>query len=212
MISLLKPLIGKEMTDIALYNLLRRIPDATDVASLREMATKADLKSELAKVDKTIREVPRLFRPDEAANLGQKVNDIWTDIFLEGEGTDIDSYPTRKPKALLERIIKASTNEEDLVFDPFCGCGTAIDAAYELNRKWIGIDISSFAIKLIINERLKNSSVNTKGIPTDLASAKELAEKDRFAFEKWAITMISGLAPNQRQVADGGVDGRGPRQ
>ena len=117
-------------------------------------------------------------------------------------------YPTQKPLALLERIIQASSNEGDVVLDPFCGCGTAIDAAQRLNRQWVGIDISSFAIDLIIEKRLMDRTVPTRGIPYDMASASKLAQEQPFNFESWAVTRLPGFAPNAKQVADGGVDGR----
>ena len=146
---------------------------------------------------------------DEAK--GVAVPDVWTDIAnfqtIVNAKEDL-GYDTQKPLALLERIINASSNKDDVVLDPFCGCGTTIDASRRLGRQWIGIDISSFAIDLIINERLKDSSIQTAGIPLDLTGAKKLAEADRFAFEKWAINKIPGFAPNEKQVGDGGIDGR----
>ena len=117
-------------------------------------------------------------------------------------------YPTQKPLALLERIIQASSNEDDVVLDPFCGCGTAIDAARRLNRQWVGVDISSFAIDLIIERRLQDRTTPTRGIPYDMASASKLAREQPFNFESWAVTRLPGFAPNAKQVADSGVDGR----
>ncbi|MDE0021395.1 MAG: DNA methyltransferase [Candidatus Poribacteria bacterium] len=118
-------------------------------------------------------------------------------------------YPTQKPLALLERIIKASSNEGGIVLDPFCGCGTAVDAARRLNRRWMGIDISSFAIDLIKQRRLKDETIPVAGSPADLSSARKLAAEKPFDFESWAIMRLPGMAPNTKQVADGGVDGRG---
>ena len=119
-------------------------------------------------------------------------------------------YPTQKPLALLERIIKASSNRGDLVLDPFCGCGTAIEAAERLGRGWAGVDISSFAIDLIREKRLKRIGVipEIRGIPFDLVSARKLSAESPFNFESWAIARIPGFAPNTKQVADGGIDGR----
>ena len=127
---------------------------------------------------------------------------------LKGNSREYVGYPTQKPLALLERIIKASSNEDDLVLDPFCGCGTTIDAAKRLQRHWVGIDISSFAIDLIREKRLRDPTIPTKGIPTDFASACKLAAEQPFNFESWAVTRLPGFAPNTKQVADGGVDGR----
>ena len=94
------------------------------------------------------------------------------------------------------------------MLDPFCGCGTAVEAARRLNRRWAGVDISSFAIDLV-RKRLKDESIPVKGIPADLASAQKLAREKPFEFESWAVTRLPGFAPNTKQVADGGVDGRG---
>lgn len=120
-------------------------------------------------------------------------------------------YPTQKPLAILERIIKASSKEGDFVLDPFCGCGTAVIAANNLGRKWAGIDISSFAIDVVHERRLAPQGVKPTfaGIPSDLASARKLAKSKPFDFETWAIQRVDGLAPNQVQVRDGGIDGRG---
>ena len=119
-------------------------------------------------------------------------------------------YPTQKPLALLERIIKASSNKGDLVLDPFCGCGTSIDAAERLGRNWAGIDISSFAIDLICEKRLKPVGVfpQMRGMPYDLNGARKLARESPFNFESWAISRIPGFAPNTKQIGDRGIDGR----
>ena len=133
----------------------------------------------------------------------------WTGIAIAPRSsTEYLGYPTQKPRALLERIIRASSKPGDIVLDPFCGCGTAVDAALRLKRQFVGIDISSFAIDLIIDRRLKDRSISTYGIPSDFASATKLAREKPFDFESWAVTRIPGFAPNTRQRADGGVDGR----
>lgn len=128
-------------------------------------------------------------------------------------------YPTQKPLSLLTRIIEASSDKGDLVFDPFCGCGTTVEAAERLERQWIGIDISSFAIQLIKRTRLEGSfpelseglkgDYQIDGLPQDLKGAELLAERDRKAFEVWAVTTIDGK-PNEKKGADGGIDGRIP--
>ena len=127
---------------------------------------------------------------------------------LKGNSREYLGYPTQKPLALLDRVIKASSNKGDVVLDPFCGCGTAIDAAHRLGRRWIGIDISSFAIDLIRDKRLQDKNIPTRGIPYDLQSARKLASEQPFSFESWAVTRLPGFAPNTKQIADGGVDGR----
>ena len=130
---------------------------------------------------------------------------------LKGNSKEYLGYPTQKPRPLLERIIKAGSNPGDLVLDPFAGCGTTIEAAQVLKRRWVGIDISSFAIDLVQEYRLKPLGVvpTIEGIPADLASARRLAREKPFDFETWAIYLVPGLAPNARQTGDGGIDGRG---
>lgn len=97
-----------------------------------------------------------------------------------------------------------------MVCDPFCGCGTSIAAARRLRRRWIGIDISAFAVDLIRDRRLKDPSIPALGIPADLTSARKLARERPFAFESWAVTRLPGFAPNMpgKQRGDGGIDGR----
>ena len=122
-------------------------------------------------------------------------------------------YPTQKPEALLKRIISASSNEGDLVLDPFCGGGTTIVAAAGLNRQWIGIDLSPHAVDIAQN-RLTPLGIqaNIEGIPQDMAGARRLARANPQDFEAWAVTRIPGLAPNEIKVGDGGIDGRGRMQ
>ena len=153
--------------------------------------------------------VPRHKRYLSAAD-GNPIQDIISDIRpISSHAKERLGYPTQKPLALLKRIILASSNEGDMVLDPFCGCGTAIEAARQLNRRWVGIDISPFAIDLIRDRRLKDKKVPAEGIPSSLAAARMLAREKPFAFETWAVTRIPGFAPNQKKVADGGIDGRG---
>ena len=118
-------------------------------------------------------------------------------------------YPTQKPLGLLERIVRASSAPGDLVLDPFCGCGTTIAAANRLDRKWIGIDISPFAARLVRDRRLKDGSINIYGIPVDMEGARLLLKSNPFDFEAWIVMSIEGLAANEVQVGDRGIDGRG---
>ena len=129
-------------------------------------------------------------------------------------------YQTQKPESLLERIIKASTNEGDVVADFFCGCGTTIAVAEKLNRNWLGVDISHLAIKLIL-DRLTNplddnrkkvllSEIEINGYPKDIASAYQLAQstkKGRFKFQDWVIEVLIGGVSNEKKTADSGFDG-----
>ncbi len=122
-------------------------------------------------------------------------------------------YPTQKPEALLERIIKASSNEGDLVLDPFCGCGTTLNVAERLHRRWIGIDITHLAITLI-KDRLHRtfeqelSPYEVIGDPKDWTSAVALAEANRHQFEWWALGLVSAQpAQDKRKGPDKWVDG-----
>jgi len=141
---------------------------------------------------------------------GQLIQNIWTDITMTRSGAERLGYETQKPLALLERIIKASSNEGDIVLDPFCGCGTAVVAAQKLNRRWIGIDITHLAIALMRN-RLKDSfgiDAEVVGEPVDLASARALARQDRYQFQWWALSLIRARPLGEKKKgADKGIDG-----
>lgn len=160
---------------------------------------------------------------------GTPVGDIWAfqpytagTVFGTEDGIDEDvrwlstkakermGYPTQKPLGLLERIISASSNAEDVVLDPFCGCGTAIEAAQKLNRKWIGIDITHLAISLIEN-RIKDIpgiDYEVHGTPKDFEGAADLAERDKYQFEWWACSLVKAQPyKGKKKGADGGIDG-----
>jgi site-specific DNA-methyltransferase (adenine-specific) len=150
---------------------------------------------------------------DEMA--GVLLGSIWTDIFpINSQAQERLGYPTQKPEALLERIIKASSNEGDLVLDPFCGCGTTVQVAQRLNRRWIGIDITHLAIGLI-KKRLSDafgpeikSTYDVIGEPTDYAGAAELAANDKYQFQWWALGQVGARPADQKKGADRGIDGR----
>jgi site-specific DNA-methyltransferase (adenine-specific) len=163
--------------------------------------------------------VPRLKRfLDEQE--GNPVGDIWSDIPpIQGSSKERRGYPTQKPLALLERIIAASSNEGDVVLDPFAGCGTAIVAAERMNRKWIGIDVTYLAINEIV-DRLQTEKAegrelkyNLVGTPKDESSAVALFENTKAqnhkSFEQWAVTLVRGKY-NDKKGADRGIDGRIP--
>jgi len=143
---------------------------------------------------------------------GVPLQDVWTDIRLTSADKERLGYPTQKPVALLERIIAASSNEDDVVLDPFCGCGTTIDAAQRLGRRWIGIDITFIAVDLI-EKRLRHtfgdsvaSTYEVHGIPRDMGGAHALFGRSPFDFERWAVSRINAQ-PNEKQRGDKGVDG-----
>ena len=140
---------------------------------------------------------------------GKIPEDYWNIAIASKSTREYLHYPTQKPVALLERIIKASSKKDGLVLDPFCGCGTTIDAAQKLNRHWLGIDVTWLAIDLV-EKRLKathGSKVTgiyeVHGKPYDVASAQALANKSKKEFEIWVVTSV-GAAPREH---DGGVDG-----
>lgn len=147
---------------------------------------------------------------------GVPLQNLWDDIFpINSQAQERLGYPTQKPEALLERIIKASSNEGDLVLDPFCGCGTTIQVAQRLNRRWIGIDITHLAIGLI-KKRLSDafgpeikSAYDVVGEPTDYAGAAQLAAQDKFQFQAWSLGLCGArVADSSKRGADRGIDGR----
>ncbi len=145
---------------------------------------------------------------------GKPLTTNWTDIPRIGNtAAERLGYPTQKPEALLERIIKASSNEGDVVLDPFCGCGTAVNVAERLHRRWIGIDITHLAIALIKN-RLHDTfgpeltPYEVIGAPKDPAGAKALALHDRYQFEWWALSLVDARpAHDKKKGADSGING-----
>jgi site-specific DNA-methyltransferase (adenine-specific) len=141
---------------------------------------------------------------------GVKLQNLWTDIGPIGaHAAERLGYPTQKPLALLERMIKTSSNEGDVVLDPFCGCGTAIDAAQRLGRRWIGIDITKVAIE-VIQGRLEKDyptlDYSIRGIPTTMDEVQFLADRDKFAFQQWVCDRL-GIDADIRKGADHGIDG-----
>ena len=144
---------------------------------------------------------------------GRPLGDVWTDIPpLNSQAKERLGYPTQKPLALLERIISASSNEGDVVLDPFCGCGTAIDAAQKLGRRWVGIDVTHLAITLI-KHRLHSTygqslEFDIIGEPKDEEGARELAKADPWQFQWWSLGLVDARPVEQKKGADKGVDGR----
>jgi DNA modification methylase len=179
----------------------------------RETMTKLDAQGRIwYPSEKTKR--PRLIRYlDEMS--GVLLGNVWTDINpINSQAQERLGYPTQKPEALLERILKASSNEGDVVLDPFCGCGTTVQVAQRLNRRWIGIDITHLAIGLI-KKRLSDafgpeikSTYDVIGEPTDLAGAGQLAAEDKYQFQWWALGQVGARPAEQKKGADRGIDGR----
>ncbi|MBU1631387.1 MAG: site-specific DNA-methyltransferase, partial [Candidatus Omnitrophica bacterium] len=128
---------------------------------------------------------------------GTKMNDVWIIPQISPIGNERQGYPTQKPEKLLEQIIKASSNEGNIILDAYCGCGTSIAVAEKLKRRWVGIDITYQSISVILR-RLEDSfgkdvlnKIHLDGIPKDIESARALANKKddrlRKEFEKWAV-------------------------
>lgn len=138
---------------------------------------------------------------------GVPVQDVWTDIVLPSSSKERLGYPTQKPVALLERIVKASSNEGDLVLDPFCGCGTTIEACERLGRRWIGIDIAHKAID-VIEERFEKLGLDAPPVtwhPFDAQAARALAShpKGKRQFEEWVRRKLRA----KKRDKDRGIDG-----
>ncbi|MGA9129953.1 MAG: DNA methyltransferase [Terracidiphilus sp.] len=147
---------------------------------------------------------------------GVVVQDVITDIDpLSPHAKERLGYPTQKPEALLERIIQSSSNAGDLILDPFCGCGTTVQVAQRLNRRWIGIDITHLAIGLIKKRLLDafgpeiKTTYDVIGEPTDYAGAAQLAAENKFQFQAWALGLCNArVAESSKKGADRGIDGR----
>ena len=152
---------------------------------------------------------------------GVSLQNIWDDIPPIGaQAAERLGYPTQKPVALLERIVQASSNEGDLILDPFCGCGTAIAAAEKLNRQWVGIDVTHLSIALM-KYRLKDSFglVEKKdyavvGEPESIDGARQLAQDDRYQFQWWALSLVQAKplggesgGREGKKGSDKGIDG-----
>ena len=144
---------------------------------------------------------------------GVPLQNDWTDIRPASRSESL-GYPTQKPQALLERIIEASSNEGDVVLDPFCGCGTAVAAAENLKRRWVGIDVTHLAVALM-KSRLRTAfdlhpgtDYEVVGEPTDVGGARALAEQDRYQFQYWAMSLLEAQPQeDRRRGADRGIDG-----
>lgn len=160
----------------------------------------------------------------EVLAAGKPLDSVWDIPILNSSAKERLGYPTQKPEALLERIIKASSNEGDIVLDAYCGCGTTLAVAQRLKRRWIGIDITYQSISLIL-KRLQDkypdpdqwaiieANIQLDGVPRDIESAVALAnrkdDKTRKEFEKWAVLFYSNnhARISNKKGADAGIDG-----
>jgi DNA modification methylase len=143
---------------------------------------------------------------------GIPLQDVWTDIKpLHNLASERVHYPTQKPGALLKRIIRSSSNPGDVILDPFCGCGTTIETAWDEERRWIGIDISFDAIRVIRKDRIAKFESDFKyemiWWPRDLEAATAFAVEQPFPFQDWIVEKLDGeIAPHRS--GDKGIDGK----
>jgi DNA modification methylase len=197
--------------------------NADDVSLPRKEARHNHMKREVdedGRVFHSIKSNGKIYRYYE--DEGVIPSDVWPLGHLQQKDPERLGYPTQKPESLLERIIKASSNEGDVVLDAYCGCGTTVAVAQRLKRRWIGIDITYQSISLIL-KRLEDkypdqwpaveANIQLDGVPRDMASAIALAnrkdDKTRKEFEKWAVLTYSKNQAriNDKKGADAGIDG-----
>lgn len=155
--------------------------------------------------------VPRLKRYLDEQR-GRPFGDVWADIPpLNSQAQERLGYPTQKPVALLERILRLASKPGDVVLDPFCGCGTTVHAAHKLERQWIGIDITHLAISLIekrLNDAFPGIKFEVHGTPKDLDGARALADQDKYQFQWWAVSLVNAVPyGDKKKGADSGIDG-----
>jgi len=142
------------------------------------------------------------------------LDNVWRIPCLQPASRESLGYKTQKKETLLERIINASSNEGDVILDPFCGCGTTIAAAQKLGRRWIGIDITHLAIGLIKHRLLDTfgddikEKYQTIGEPVALPDAETLANEDPYQFQWWALGLVGARRTEGKKGADKGIDGR----
>ncbi len=145
---------------------------------------------------------------------GAPMRDVWNIGIIAPTAKERLGYPTQKPVKLLDPIVRASSNPGDLVFDPFCGCATTIEAAENLGRRWIGIDITIHAVKRVARRRLldrlhlvQGQDYVIEGVPQNWEGAYELWRQDPYQFQKWCVEQVEGFV-NVKKSADEGIDGR----
>jgi site-specific DNA-methyltransferase (adenine-specific) len=145
---------------------------------------------------------------------GKHPDDVWIDIQPEAPSAKVRlGYPTQKPLALLQRIISVSSKKDDVVFDPFSGCGTAIYASHLLNRKWIGCDIAILSVRIVRDVLLKRYGLKedidyeVSGVPLSVEGAEELFDHDPRQFQHWAVELAGGFS-STKTTGDKGIDGR----
>lgn len=152
----------------------------------------------------------KMRRIDDIIAGGKAISDVWPIPIISSSSRERVGYPTQKPLALLERIIAASSQEDAVVMDPFCGCGTTIEASERLGRRWLGIDITHYAVTVIQNrleKRRPDAKFSIFGRPTDIAGAIALAERDKYQFQWWAAWKLGAQTYESKKGGDKGIDG-----
>lgn len=180
-----------------------------------------DIRVPILEASKKRYESPRVlggreYTGGESASIGKIPENVWRIPSVKRNSNQSCGYDTQKPVALLDRIVRASSNKNSIVMDPFCGCGTTLEVAHGLDRNWIGIDVCVKACQ-VIQERFEgsfdsvwsDSSVDIIGMPKTVKDAYAMAEMDPFKFEKWAASLTPWMEANKKQRGDGGIDGRG---
>lgn len=156
-------------------------------------------------------EEPFLVSDKNVQSEGVSANDVFQIPFIAPSAKERLGYPTQKPETLLERLISASSNEGDIILDPFCGCGTALVVAERLKRKWIGMDITHLAIGIMkwrLGQAFHDIEYDIIGEPEDLAGAVKLASDNKYQFQWWAVHKIGGQPyGDKKKGADTGIDG-----
>lgn len=211
---------------IFLYGKTKNVVFNSDNIKIPYELTSEKSSSSFTKIDENGKRYKEIYGSDKKKKYkyffddGKTPYDWWTDIHqmtgrTASSGNESLGYPTQKPEALLERIIKASSNEGDIVLDPFCGCGTSTAVAMKLNRKFIGIDISTKSVD-VISSRLKkinidyrlNINIKVEGLPTKIEDLKKMKH---WEFQQWVcdkmIAKNTSPNPQQHSGIDGGVDG-----
>ena len=186
------------------------IPDWPDAyPSVQEKLDALDRAGLIVHSDTYLPEIKTHFEATE----GIAITDLVTDI-PRASGNERMGYVMQKPTGLLERIIETSSLPGDVVLDPFCGCASTLEAAQNLGRKWIGIDIAIHAIKRVQRIRLAErlglllgQDFRVEGVPRTVMDARVLWRRDKYQFQKWAVELAEGFATTKRP-GDGGVDGR----
>ena len=182
------------------YRLVGRGIKGSPIRSAKDVAPKWEI------------EHPELVKRDYLRK-GYPLDDWWNINIINQAAKERLGYPTQKPLALLKRIITASSNEGDVVFDPFCGCGTTIYAAHLTGRKWIGCDIAILSVNLVRDVLLKRYGLQegkhyrVDGIPRSVEAAHELFNHDPLQFQHWAVELAGGFA-SAKFSGDRGIDGR----